>query len=473
MNNPNFSKIYIGGTWVDSHGNDTIDVVDPSTEQVIASVPDGTADDVADAVAAAREAFDSWSRTPVAERAALLRAIAASMTDRLDELAEAISSEMGAPRDFSRTMQVPMPINSFSRAADVVEGFEFEREELGATILREPVGVIGAITPWNYPLHQVAAKVAYALAAGNTVVVKPSEVAPLSAVLLTEIIDSVGLPAGVFNLVSGRGPTVGEAIAAHPDVDMVSFTGSVAGGTRVSEVASKTVKRVALELGGKSANVVLDDADLKEVMPHAIQWSMINSGQTCSALTRLLVPRSQLDAVERAAKEIAESLALGHPDDEGAQLGPLVSSAQRDRVRGFIDRAVDEGARLVTGGSGPVEGTPGYFVRPTVFSDVTTEMEIHREEVFGPVLAIEPYDDEDDAIRIANDSIYGLGGSVWSKDPERARSIADRLRTGQVMVNGGQFNPNAPFGGYKQSGIGREFGTLGLEEFLETKALMY
>ncbi|MCT2030973.1 aldehyde dehydrogenase family protein [Dietzia cinnamea] len=473
MNNPRFSQIYVGGTWVDSHSNDTIDVVDPSTEQVIASVPDGTAEDVSNAVSAAREVFDSWSRTPVAERAALLRAIAGGMTDRLDDLAEAISSEMGAPRDFSRTMQVPLAINSFSRAADVVEGFEFEREELGATILREPVGVIGAITPWNYPLHQVAAKVAYALAAGNTVVLKPSEVAPLSAVLLTEIIDSVGVPAGVFNLASGHGPTVGEAIAAHPDVDMISFTGSVAGGTRVSEVASKTVKRVALELGGKSANVVLDDADLEEVMPHAIQWSMINSGQTCSALTRLLVPRSQLKAVERAAKEIAESLALGHPNDEGTQLGPLVSSAQRDRVRGFIDRAVDEGARLVTGGSGPVEETPGYFVRPTVFSDVTTEMEIHREEVFGPVLAIEPYDDEDDAVRIANDSIYGLGGSVWSKDPERARSIAGRLRTGQVMVNGGQFNPNAPFGGYKQSGVGREFGTLGLEEFLETKALMY
>jgi len=473
MNNPRFSKIYVGGTWVDSHGTDTIDVVDPSTEQVIASVPEGTADDVADAVAAARDAFDSWSRTPVAERAAILRAIAGGMTERLEDLAEAISSEMGAPRDFSRTMQVPMPINSFSRAADVVEGFDFEYEELGATILREPVGVIGAITPWNYPLHQVAAKVAYALAAGNTVVVKPSEVAPLSAVLLTEIIDSVGLPAGVFNLVSGYGPTVGEAIAAHPDVDMVSFTGSVAGGTRVSEVASKTVKRVALELGGKSANVVLDDADLEEVMPHAIQWSMINSGQTCSALTRLLVPRSQLEGVERAAKEIAESLALGHPDDEGTQVGPLVSAAQRDRVRGFIDRAIAEGARLVTGGSGSVDGMSGYFVRPTVFSDVTTEMEIHREEVFGPVLAIEPYDDEDDAVRIANDSIYGLGGSVWSKDPERARSIAGRLRTGQVMVNGGQFNPNAPFGGYKQSGIGREFGTLGLEEFLETKALMY
>jgi acyl-CoA reductase-like NAD-dependent aldehyde dehydrogenase len=338
--------------------------------------------------------------------------------------------------------------------------------------VREPVGVVGAITPWNYPLHQIAAKVAYALAAGCTVVLKPSEVAPLNAFVLAEIIDSVGLPAGVFNLVTGLGPVVGEALAVHPEVDMMSFTGSTAAGKRVSELASGTVKRVALELGGKSPNVILDDAPLDKAVPDALNKAFLNSGQTCSALTRLLVPRERLAEVEELAKTAAENFTVGDPREPTTQLGPLVSATQRERVRGYINKGVAEGAKLVTGGAEAPEGLEtGFFVRPTVFSEVTPEMTIHREEIFGPVLSIEPYDDEDDAVRIANDTVYGLAGGVWSADPARAKRVARRIRAGQIEINGGAFNPNAPFGGFKQSGNGREYGTFGLEEFLEVKSL--
>ena len=467
-----FTKIYIDGKWVPSAGDGFIDVVDPATVGVLAAVPDGTAADVDAAVAAARRAFEAWWHTPVAERVALLRAVAQAMRERSGELAQQISDEMGSPLWFATAVQVGMPINSFQHAADTAEAFEFERVEGRSTILREPIGVVGAITPWNYPLHQIAAKAAYALAAGNTVVVKPSEVAPLDGWLLAEILDEVGLPAGVFNLVSGTGPVVGQAIAAHPDVDAISFTGSTAAGKLVSKVAADTVKRVALELGGKSPNVILPDADLAAVMPAAVQGAMINSGQTCAALTRLIVPRERLAEVESRASEVVESFTVGDPKAEGTRLGPLASRAQLDRVRGYIDRGVAEGAKLVVGGSEPVPGLDrGYYVRPTVFSEVTRDMTIHREEIFGPVLSIIAYDSVDEAVEIANDTVYGLSGSVWSSDPDAARAVAGRIRTGQVSINGGAFNPNAPFGGYKQSGIGREFGTYGLEEFLETKSL--
>jgi acyl-CoA reductase-like NAD-dependent aldehyde dehydrogenase len=332
--------------------------------------------------------------------------------------------------------------------------------------------VVGCITPWNYPLHQIAAKVAPALAAGCTVVVKPSEVTPLNAFVLAEIIDSLGLPPGVFNLVPGLGPVVGEAMAAHPGIDMISFTGSTRAGKRVGEVASGTVKRVALELGGKSPNVILDDADLMKAVPDGLGKCFLNSGQTCSALTRMLVPRERLAEAEAIAAGTLPHFAVGDPLQPGHTLGPLVSNAQRERVRGYIRKGIEEGAKVVAGGEEPPEGLPeGYFVQPTVFSEVTPEMTIAQEEIFGPVLVLMPYDDEDDAIRIANDTIYGLAGGVWSGDDERARRVARRIRTGQVEVNGAAFNPLAPFGGYKQSGHGRELGKFGLEEFLETKAI--
>ncbi len=346
-------------------------------------------------------------------------------------------------------------------------------EKIGnSLVVKEPVGVVGAITPWNYPLHQVAAKVAPALAAGCTVVLKPSEVAPLSAFILAEIIHGVGLPAGVFNLVSGDGPTVGEAIAGHAEVDMVSFTGSTRAGKRVSEIASKTVKRVALELGGKSANVILDDADIPKAVHGGVQNCYLNSGQTCSAWTRMIVPKSKHDEVVRLAKQAAESFKLGNPLDAATKLGPLVSKKQQERVRGYIRKGIEEGATLVTGGAEQPEGLPkGYFVRPTVFANVKTGMTIAQEEIFGPVLCILAYEDEEDAIRIANDTVYGLAGGVWSSNSERAERVARRLRTGQVDINGGNFNPMAPFGGYKQSGRGRELGKFGFEEYLEIKSL--
>jgi acyl-CoA reductase-like NAD-dependent aldehyde dehydrogenase len=361
----------------------------------------------------------------------------------------------------------------FASMADVAERTEWESRVGNSLVVREPVGVVGCITPWNYPLHQICAKVAPALAAGCCVVVKPSEVTPLNAFVLAEIVHDVGLPAGVFNLVPGLGPVVGEAMAAHPDIDMVSFTGSTRAGKRVSEVAASTVKRVALELGGKSPNVILDDADLMRAVPDGIGKCFLNSGQTCSALTRMLVPRERLPEVEAIAAATLEHFPVGDPLQPGSALGPLVSEAQRERVRGYIRRGVEEGARVVAGGEEPPSGfsEAGYFVQPTVFSDVKPDMTIAQEEIFGPVLAIIPYDTEEEAVQIANDTVYGLAGGVWSSDPERAQAVARRLRTGQIEINGAAFNPLAPFGGYKQSGHGRELGTYGLEEFLETKSI--
>ena len=467
-----YDKIYINGAWVPSTGRGTIDVVNAATEEVMGTAPEGTAEDVEKAVAAAKVAFPAWSTTTPAERAAHLEQIGAGLTARADEIARTITAEVGMPLKLSKTIQAGLPALTAKNYAAMLRDFRFEETVGNSLVVREPVGVVGCITPWNYPLHQILGKVAPALAAGCTVVVKPSEVAPLTAFILAQIIDGVHLPAGVFNLVSGTGAVVGEAIAAHPDIDMVSFTGSTRAGRRVSELAARTVKRVALELGGKSANVILGDADLQKAVTAGVNDCYLNSGQSCSALTRMLVPRARHDEAVAIAKAAAERFSVGDPFSESTKLGPLVSATQRERVRAYIRTGIQEGATLVTGGGEPPEGlNRGYFVKPTVFANVRNDMTIAQEEIFGPVLAIIPYDDEDDAVRIANDTVYGLGGAVWSGDPEHAKAVARRLRTGQVAINGGRYNPLAPFGGYKQSGHGREFGTYGLEEYLQIKSL--
>ncbi|HEX5610961.1 MAG TPA: aldehyde dehydrogenase family protein [Solirubrobacterales bacterium] len=465
-------KIFIGGEWVEPSGTEPIEVVNATTEEVMGTIPSCTAEDADRAVAAARAAFDSWSQSPREERAAYLNAIAAGLGERLEEIAATITQELGMPLKLSQMIQVGLPTSQFAAMPGLMEEVAWEEEIGNSRVLREAVGVLGAITPWNYPLNQIAAKVAPALAAGCTVVLKPSEVTPLNAFLLAEVIEAAELPAGVFNLVTGVGPVVGEAIAGHPGVDMVSFTGSTRAGRRVSELASATVKPVAMELGGKSPNVILDDAELERAIPDGVAKCFLNSGQTCSALTRMVVPRQRLAEAEELAIAAAESFTPGDPFEESTRLGPLVSDVQRDRVRGYIEKGVEEGARLLTGGAEAPEGLDrGYFVRPTVFSDVTPEMTIAQEEIFGPVLVIQPYEGEDDAVRIANDTEYGLAGGVWSGDTERAIGVAKRMRTGQIEINGGAFNPLAPFGGYGQSGHGRENGRYGLEELLQVKSL--
>jgi betaine-aldehyde dehydrogenase len=467
-----YDKLYIGGEWVPPSGKGSFDVVNASTEEVMGRIPAGDASDVARAVKAARAAFDVWSRTPVAERVQYLQKIQAALAARTPEIAETVAGEVGMPMPLSTMIQAGLPTLSFGVAAQTAASYAFEEQVGNSTVVKEPVGVVGCITPWNYPLHQVAAKVAPALAAGCTVVLKPSEVAPLTAFMLAEIIDEVRLPRGVFNLVSGDGPTVGEALASHPEVDMVSFTGSTRAGRRVSELAAKTVKRVALELGGKSANVILDDADLKAAVKGGVQNCYLNSGQTCSAWTRMLVPKAKHDEAAKIAKEVAEAFTPGPASDANSKLGPLVSKTQQERVRSYIKKGIEEGATLVTGGAEQPSNLPkGYFIKPTVFANVKNSMTIAQEEIFGPVLCIIPYENEEDAIRIANDSMYGLAGGVWSADADHAKRVARRIRTGQVDINGGQFNPMAPFGGYKQSGHGRELGKFGFEEFLQTKSL--
>lgn len=465
-------SLYINGQWVPSSGSGRIEVINASTEEVIDSIPQGTPEDVDRAVRAARDAFEAWSTTSAADRAKYLRAIAEGLQARAGELVETISKEVGSPTWFSQLAQVGLPGIDVASVADIIENYQFEETVGSSLVVKEPVGVVGCITPWNYPLHQITAKIAPALAVGCTVVLKPSEVAPLNAFILAEIIDSAGVPAGVFNLVTGYGSDVGEAIASHPLVDMVSFTGSTRAGRRVSSLASETVKRVALELGGKSPNVILEDADFEKAVPDAIAQCFINSGQTCSALTRLIVPRSRLAETEELARRTAESYALGDPFAEGTRLGPVISATQRERVTGYIRKGLEEGAKLVSGGPDQPEGFDrGYYVQPTVFSEVRSDMTIAREEIFGPVLVILPYEDEEDAVRIANDTDYGLAGGVWAGDQEKAKQVARRIRTGQVAINGGGFNPVAPFGGYKQSGNGRELGKFGIEEFLEIKAM--
>jgi len=465
-------KIFISGEWVQPSGGEPIEVVNATTEEVMGMIPACSADDADRAVAAAREAFDAWAATPREERAGYLGAIATGLGERAEEIAATISQELGMPLKLSQMIQVGLPTAQFAATPGLMEEVRWEEEIGSSRVLREPVGVLGAITPWNYPLNQIAAKVAPALAAGCTVVLKPSEVTPLNAFLLAEVIEAAGLPAGVFNLVTGTGPVVGEAIAAHPGVDMVSFTGSTRAGRRVSELASATVKPVAMELGGKSPNVILDDADLAKAVPDGVAKCFLNSGQTCSALTRMLVPRQRLAEAEELAQAAAEAFTPGDPFDPSTRLGPLVSEVQRERVRGYIRKGEEEGARLLTGGAEPPEGLDrGYFARPTVFSEVTPEMTIGQEEIFGPVLAIQPYEGEDDAVRIANSTEYGLAGGVWSGDTDRAIGVAKRIRTGQIEINGGAFNPLAPFGGYGQSGHGRENGRYGIEELLQVKSL--
>ena len=463
---------FLGGAWVPAEGRAPIPVVDPATEEPMGSVPAGVEDDIDAAVTAAREAFATWSATPAAERGQLLAAAADALEARTDEIASLISREMGTPLGFSKAVQVGNPVRVLRSYAELASTYDFEEQIGNSLVIKEPIGVVGAITPWNYPLHQVVAKVAAALAAGCTVVLKPSEVAPLSAFALAEVFAEVGLPAGVFNLVTGLGPVVGERIAVHPDIDMVSFTGSTAAGKRVMAAAAGTVKKVSLELGGKSAFVVLDDADLGKAVKVGLANCFINAGQTCTAWTRMLVPAAQYDEVLGLLADGAAKYPVGAPGDEGTRVGPLANAQQYKRVVGYIEQAIAEGATVVAGGAERPDGFErGYYVRPTVLAGVTPGSTVEQEEVFGPVLAVIPYDSEDEAVAIANGTPYGLSGGVFSGDQERAVALARRLRTGMVDVNGGRFNHLAPFGGYKQSGNGRELGEYGLEEFLEIKSL--
>jgi acyl-CoA reductase-like NAD-dependent aldehyde dehydrogenase len=467
-------RLYIDGHWVAPLGARFLEVLNPATEVVIARVPAATPAEAGQAVAAARTAADAWRCSPIAERAAYLSRIHAGLTSRADEIARTITSEVGMPLKLSRRIQAGLPAAVLESYATLLGEYAFEERIGNSLVLREPAGVAACITPWNYPLHQVIAKVAPALAAGCTVVLKPSEVAPLSAFILAEIIHEAGLPAGVFNLVTGTGEEVGEYLVRHPDIDLISFTGSLRAGRRVAELASGTVKRVTLELGGKSPAVVLDDADLATAVKATVGACFLNSGQTCNAFTRLLVPEQLYKEAAALAVTAAAAYTPGDPLNEQTRLGPLVSATQRERVRDYIRRGVTEGAALLTGGAEPPDGlTSGFFVRPTVFGRVTPEMTIAREEIFGPVLSIMTYRTEEEAVNIANSSTYGLAAAVWSGDPHRAERVARRLRAGQVDINGGAFNLLAPFGGCKQSGYGRELGKYGLEEFLQIKALQF
>ena len=465
-------KFYIGGHWVAPSGKQTIEVHNAGSGEVMGKVPAGDDKDADAAVAAARAALEGWSHTPAEKRAEWLEKISAGLKARADELAKLIAQEVGMPIKLAGRIQAGLPIANFANYARLLKEFKFEQRVGNSVVVREPVGVVVAITPWNYPLHQIALKVAPALAAGCTVVLKPSEVAPFNAFVLAEVIEAAGLPKGVFNLVTGFGPTIGEALVHHPAVDMISFTGSTRAGKRISEVAAQGVKRVALELGGKSPSVILEDADLAAAVKGTVNGCYLNSGQTCTALTRMLVPASKYEEAAKIAVEVANGFTLGDPLSESTRLGPLSSAAQRERVRHYIRKGVQEGAQLLAGGAEQPEGVPGgYFVKPTVFGKVKPGSVIEQEEIFGPVLSIIAYTDEEEAIRIANDTPYGLAGAVWGKDEAHAQKVARRIRAGQVDVNGGAFNMNAPFGGFKQSGHGREAGTYGLEEFLEYKSL--
>jgi betaine-aldehyde dehydrogenase len=469
-------KFFIDGRWAVPSSSETIQVHNAGTGAVMGTVPAGTGKDIDAAVAAARVAFEGWSATPPARRAEYLQKISDGLKARAAELGSMIAQEVGMPIKLAGRIQAGLPIANFANYAKLLNDYSFESRVGNSLVVREPVGVVGAITPWNYPLHQIALKVAPALGAGCTVVLKPSEIAPFNAFILAEVVEAVGLPKGVFNLVTGFGPAAGEALVRHPQVDMISFTGSTRAGKRISEVAAQTVKRVALELGGKSASVILEDADLAAAVKGTVNGCYLNSGQTCTALTRMLVPAAKYDEAAKLAVEAAKGFTLGDPMSEATRLGPLSSQMQLERVRDYIRKGVAEGAELLTGGADQPEGIEGkcaggYFVKPTVFGKVKNSMTVAQEEIFGPVLSIIPYRDEEEAIRIANDSPYGLAGAVWSTDDAHAQKVARRIRAGQVDVNGGAFNMNAPFGGFKQSGHGREAGVYGLEEFLEYKSL--
>ncbi|MEU1840637.1 aldehyde dehydrogenase family protein [Micromonospora chersina] len=463
--------LHVAGDWVDPADGGTIPVENPATGEIIGQVPAGTPADVDRAVAAARAAFPGWAATAPADRAAHLDRLHAALAARADEIARTVALELGTPLKLATRVQAGLPLTVLRSMVDLAARPPAEETIGNSLVVREPVGVVGAITPWNYPLHQVVAKVAPALAAGCTVVLKPSELTPLTAYLLFDAVTEAGLPPGVVNLVPGTGPVVGEALAAHPDVDLVSFTGSTATGRRIAHLAADRIARVALELGGKSANVILADADLPTAVKVGVGNALLNSGQTCTAWTRMLVHRDRYaEALDLVAAAVA-GYRPGDPFDAATRLGPLVSAAQAERVRGHVDRALADGARLVAGGPDAPLPPRGHFVAPTVFADVHPGSALAQEEVFGPVLAVIPFADTDEAVAIANNSRYGLAGAVWSADEEAALVVARRLRTGQVDVNGGAFNPLAPFGGYKQSGLGRELGGYGVEEFTELKAI--
>ena len=465
-------KLYIDGAWVPSTGTSYHDVVNAATEEVIGRIPEGTPEDVDKAVAAAKTAFPTWAATSVDDRVKYVQQLSEALQSRTEEIAKTITTEVGTPFMISQIAQAGLPAMMAGSYVQIAQEFPWEEQIGNSTVIREPIGVVGCITPWNYPLHQVIAKVAPALTAGCTIVLKPSEVAPLTAFMLADIFDDMGLPNGVFNLISGAGPVVGEALVRHPDVAMISFTGSTRAGKRIMELASDQVKKVALELGGKSPFIALEDAPADEAVKAGLSSCYLNGGQTCIAWTRMLVPESRKDEFVAAAKAEAESFQPGDPLEMTTKLGPMVSERQSDRVRDYIKKGVDEGATLVTGGADAPEGLDkGYFVRPTVFADVKNDMTIAQEEIFGPVLSIITYEDEDDAVRIANDTVYGLHAGVYGGDKEHAKDVARRIQAGQVDVNGQGFNPLAPFGGYKQSGIGREYGKYGLEEFLQVKSL--
>ncbi len=466
-------QFYIDGAWVNPATPARLDIVNPATEEAFSQISLGSREDVDCAVRAARRAFTAHTGVSHAERLEWLHRIIAGFRARLPELARMMTLEMGAPITFATERQATVALFHFEEAARVLAQYPFEEKMGVGVVRREPIGVCGLITPWNWPLNQVASKVAPALATGCTVVLKPSEIAPLSAMLFAEIVHAAGVPPGVFNLVNGDGATVGEAIAAHPGIDMVSFTGSTAAGVRVAKLAADSVKRVAQELGGKSANIILVDADIRSAVIQGVHACNTNAGQNCQSPTRMLVPRSQQAAAFAAAREAVDSIRLGDPLDPATTMGPLVSQAQFDRVQALVKSGIDEGAILVAGGLGrPAVVGKGYFVRPTVFGNVTRHMRIAREEIFGPVLSILAYDDEEEAIDMANDTPFGLAGFVQSKDHEHARAVANRIRAGRVYINGAPFDRSLPFGGYKQSGNGREFGVFGFEEYLEVKAIL-
>lgn len=461
---------YIGGRWAQPSSGATLDVEDPTTEAVFGRVPDGNDDDVDQAVRAARDAFELWSTTSTGDRRTVLTAFAGAIANRREALARLVSAEMGTPLGLSRVVQADLPVAVLNGFIGALNGLD-EDETIGnSTVVREAAGVVAAITPWNYPIHQAVSKVGAALAAGCTVVLKPSQVTPLSAYLLIEAAEEAGLPAGVLNLVTGTGRGVGQALIAHPLVDVVSFTGSTGAGRHVMQTAAATIKRVSLELGGKSANVILADADLEAAVRRGAEHVLENTGQTCTAWSRMVVPARRQAEVVDIVRSVFADVRLGDPFDPSTTMGPAATGAQRRTVESYVEQGTDEGAHIAAGTVDKYDGT-GYFVHPVAFSDVTASMTIAREEIFGPVLAILPYDDEREALSIANDSIFGLSGAVWSADRERAIAFARQMRTGQVSINGGSFNPRAPFGGYKQSGIGRELGRHGLDDFLQIKAL--
>lgn len=464
---------FINGQWVDSTGTTTIDVVNPATEEVFGQIIDGTKEDVDKAVEAARKAFPSFSKTTTEERKQLLERIAVEYEKRKDDLAQTVTEELGVPLTISEQAHYNMGLNHFKQAAKELETFVFEQNRGGTIIRKEAIGVSGLITPWNFPTNQPSIKLASALAAGSTVVLKPSELTPFAAIILAEIFEAAGVPKGVFNLVNGTGEVVGNSISSHPDIDLVSFTGSGGTGQKISENAAKTIKKVALELGGKSPMIILDDIDMKKAAEMAVSNVTFNSGQVCTLASRTIVPASKYDAFVKAVQEILPTVVAGDPEKEDSDLGPLISQQQFDRVQGYIQKGIDEGATLAAGGLGKPEGLEkGYYVKPTVFTQVTNDMTIAQEEIFGPVMSVISYDTLEEAIEIANDTIYGLAGYVIGEDEETLKYVASSIRAGGITVNKGATDLSAPFGGYKQSGIGREWGDYGIEEYLEVKAVL-